>query len=463
MKYLDSSSNTYKEIYAKPSGDTLPIGSQVPFSSLTIPDNWLLCDGRAISRANYSELFAVIGTTYGAGDGSTTFNIPNKKGRTSVGFDSSQTEFNAVGSSGGEKTHTLSVAELAEHRHDGLSWLGDDVSQSITLNGGSDSGYNLPYSGGNAGHHTDIQTYKAGGSQAHNNLQPYQTDVWIIKAKQSAGVVATVVDTLDSTSATNALSANQGKILNDNINSGWINPNETWTYSSVDNPTGVITISGDKTSKYSLGMRIKFTNNSNVIYGIITKISYSSPNTTLTFLHEINPSTSQALHLMQNSAITNNYYSMVKVPYGFPIANEKWTISTVVNTDQVQTNPVNGTWYNLGGVQLLVPVGSWKISVGSTYAAVRDETNITDNWVKSTLSTANNSQSDFEFTKASYHQLPTTNTITAFGTTYCEKRITLTTPTTYYFNLSTIRNNNSVIRINGSVSPTIIKAVCAYL
>ena len=72
---------------------------------------------------------------------------------------------------------------------------------------------------------------------------------------------------------------------------------------------GVITISGDKTTKYSLGMRIKFTNATNIIYGIITKISYSSPNTTLTFLHEIKSlQIVWHLHLMAN-AITNNYYS----------------------------------------------------------------------------------------------------------------------------------------------------------
>ena len=91
-------------------GDTLPIGSQIPFSSLTIPDNWLLCDGSAVSRVDYSELFAVIGTSYGAGDGTTTFNLPNKNGRTSVGFDTNQIEFKAVGKTGGSKY-------IQEHTH----------------------------------------------------------------------------------------------------------------------------------------------------------------------------------------------------------------------------------------------------------------------------------------------------------------------------------------------------------
>src|SRR5574344_2751101 len=136
------------------------------------------------------------------------------------------------------------------------------------------------------------------------------------------------------------------------VNSGWIDANETWTYSSVDNPTGVITITGDKTTKYSLGMRIKFTNNSNVIYGIITKISYSSPNTTLTFLHEINPSTSTALHLMANSAITANYYSSMKVPYGFPISPDSWSVKLIDTSTPTQNTPTQNTWYNLGTLSI---------------------------------------------------------------------------------------------------------------
>src|SRR5574344_506937 len=142
------------------------------------------------------------------------------------------------------------------------------------------------------------------------------------------------------------------------LTTGWISADETWTYSSVDDPTGVITIVGDKTGKYSLGMRIKFTNNSNVIYGIITKISYSSPNTTLTFLHEINPSNSLALHLMANSAITNNYYSSMKVPYGFPLEENKWTITYINTTNQATATPANLTGKQAGTVQKTIPTGA---------------------------------------------------------------------------------------------------------
>jgi hypothetical protein len=74
-------------------------------------------DGAAVSRTTYSDLFALIGTTYGAGNGSTTFNVPNLKGRVPVGLDGSQTEFDALGEAGGEKAHVLTIGEMPAHTH----------------------------------------------------------------------------------------------------------------------------------------------------------------------------------------------------------------------------------------------------------------------------------------------------------------------------------------------------------
>jgi microcystin-dependent protein len=87
------------------------------YAGAVAPAGWLLCDGTAISRTTYAALFAVIGTTYGAGDGSTTFNVPNLKGRVGVGVDTAQTEFAARGQTGGEKAHTLSITEMPSHTH----------------------------------------------------------------------------------------------------------------------------------------------------------------------------------------------------------------------------------------------------------------------------------------------------------------------------------------------------------
>jgi microcystin-dependent protein len=81
------------------------------------PANWLLCDGTAISRTAFSALFSIISTFYGAGDGTSTFNLPNLKQRVAVGQDTSTTWAATLGQAGGEVNHTLLTAEMAAHTH----------------------------------------------------------------------------------------------------------------------------------------------------------------------------------------------------------------------------------------------------------------------------------------------------------------------------------------------------------
>ena len=80
-----------------------PVGLISMYSGTTAPTGWLVCDGSAISRTTYATLFGVIGTTYGSGDGSTTFNLPNLKGKVPVGLNSSDTDFDTIGETGGGK------------------------------------------------------------------------------------------------------------------------------------------------------------------------------------------------------------------------------------------------------------------------------------------------------------------------------------------------------------------------
>lgn len=84
------------------------------FAGSTAPSGYLACDGSAVSRDTYSALFAVIGTTYGAGDGSTTFNLPDLSGRVAIGASTSH----AMGTTGGEESHVLTSGELAAHSHE---------------------------------------------------------------------------------------------------------------------------------------------------------------------------------------------------------------------------------------------------------------------------------------------------------------------------------------------------------
>ena len=96
---------------------TVPIGTGFDFYGTTAPENYMFADGSAISRTTYAALFAVIGTTYGVGDGSTTFNLPDKRERVSVMYKSDSTMgttgelFNTLGAKGGEDKHTLAIGE----------------------------------------------------------------------------------------------------------------------------------------------------------------------------------------------------------------------------------------------------------------------------------------------------------------------------------------------------------------
>ncbi len=187
-------------------GDTLPVGSIVPFGSDTVPQNWLLCDGHAVSRTEYAELFSVLGTTYGNGNGTTTFNLPDLRAKfaigkgTAIGEAGENYDFQ-LGDVGGEYSHQLTVAEMPEHSHE-VATTSETGTQGWVYNGNWNST-------------KTVNTKTSGGNQYHNNIPKFLAVNFIIKARQSAGVVATVIDGLDSTSSIDALSAKQGKILNE--------------------------------------------------------------------------------------------------------------------------------------------------------------------------------------------------------------------------------------------------------
>lgn len=184
-------------------GIFVPIGAIMQYGGSSAPTNWLLCDGTPVSRTTYSSLFSAIGTAYGAGDGSTTFALPNLKGKVPVGYDSTQTEFDALGETGGAKTHTLTSSELAAHNHGpgtlGTNTTGDhfhgvtDVFRTVNATpmgytGTATTGYQYDFGAftstdGDHSHTvTTGTTANTGGGGAHNNLQPYVVFNYIIRA-----------------------------------------------------------------------------------------------------------------------------------------------------------------------------------------------------------------------------------------------------------------------------------------
>lgn len=153
--------------------DVLPAGTLLDFAGTASPAGFFLCDGSAVSRTTYVALFNNIGTTYGVGDGSTTFNLPDSRGRTHVGKDNmggvaanritaagSGITGTTLGASGGTQTHTLTTSQLPSHSH-GL------LTSPIALAGGGNQVHN-----GTTGGNNGITTSSAGSDTAHNNTQP---------------------------------------------------------------------------------------------------------------------------------------------------------------------------------------------------------------------------------------------------------------------------------------------------
>lgn len=137
-----------------------------PYAGSVAPAGYLLCNGQAVSRTTYAALYAICGTAYGAGNGSTTFNVPNLQGVIPVAQLVADPNFGTIGGIGGEATHTLIVNEIPSHTHNLPSYVGGSNPGPGGLpvaNATTGGPYNKSTDGG------------TGGGVAHNNVQPYQT------------------------------------------------------------------------------------------------------------------------------------------------------------------------------------------------------------------------------------------------------------------------------------------------
>lgn len=179
----------------------VPAGIINQYGGSTAPSGYLMCTGQSISTTEYPALFQAIGYTYG-GSGA-NFNVPNLQGRVPVGRDATQTEFDALGEAGGNKTHTLTVNEMPSHTHTQDAHNHTQNSHLHTSSSGSPfvtdlgAGNALPTASGNnygfrnngantasttaTNNATTATNQNTGGGQAHNNLQPYIVLNYIIK------------------------------------------------------------------------------------------------------------------------------------------------------------------------------------------------------------------------------------------------------------------------------------------
>lgn len=172
------------------------IGTVIPYPSAVVPESWRACDGSALSKTEYPELYSVLGSTFGA-ETATEFYLPDLRGRTVIGTSDSH----ALASTGGAETTTLTVSQLPSHTHTVSGSVASNgahthtyhyysssaPSKSTTIQSTANNSY-LTRSEGidNAGEHTHTLTLEAGntGSGASiPNMQPYNTLNYIIKVK----------------------------------------------------------------------------------------------------------------------------------------------------------------------------------------------------------------------------------------------------------------------------------------
>jgi len=186
----------------------LPAGAMMPYAGASEPSGWLFCYGQAVSRTTYAALFTALATTYGAGDGSTTFNLPDLRGRVIAGQDdmggtsanrltglSGGVDGDVLGATGGAESHTLLTAQMASHTHSVTGTAASAGAHSHTLTNGTgavggtavtaqytdNTGAKATSTDGAHTHSVSGTAAAAGSDQAHNNVQPTIVLNYIIK------------------------------------------------------------------------------------------------------------------------------------------------------------------------------------------------------------------------------------------------------------------------------------------
>ena len=165
----------------------IPTATIVPWSDSSVPSGFLECNGAAVSRTTYSALFAIIGTTYGAGDGSSTFNVPDLQDNVAIGKSNNK----ALGSTGGANTVTstgnvggstanasLSTPQIASHSHS-QGAVGTQANENPGNGQRARRQGNTGSAGGGGGHSHNMSATFSG--DATSVVQPYLTIIYIIK------------------------------------------------------------------------------------------------------------------------------------------------------------------------------------------------------------------------------------------------------------------------------------------
>jgi len=164
-----------------------PVGAVLDYAGTTAPTGWLFCYGQEISRTTYAALFTAISTTYGVGNGTTTFNVPDLRGRVVAGQDdmggtsanrltglSGGVDGDVLGGAGGSQSHTLTVTEMPSHSHSDSGHAHGTQAYDVAGAGsfGLQAGGGAQRAGSSGTHTGWAVLSNTGGGGAHNNVQP---------------------------------------------------------------------------------------------------------------------------------------------------------------------------------------------------------------------------------------------------------------------------------------------------
>lgn len=190
-------------------------------------------------------------------------------------------------------------------------------------------------------------------------------------------------------------------------------------------------------------------------YGIITAISFSTNTTCVVQVPEGDT-------IPTSGGISGVSYATSKTPYGFPAGKGKWRLGCFIKTQTTQSSPTQNTWYNMtptsgtaGGSVLNIPIGDWMVG----YDASSQMVGSTNTIFLITLSTANNTESDSEYT----HRMGSAGANTLLYAAHREKDQSLSAATSFYLNNKTDQTGGTSLANNGNNATTVIYADCALL
>lgn len=239
----------------------------------------------------------------------------------------------------------------------------------------------------------------------------------------------------------------------DALSTGWQTGPGTWTYSSADSPTFVLTTSVDLSSFIGVGARIKLTQTTEKFF-IVTAIS----GTTITLYGGTD-------YTLTAAAITSPYFSIMKAPIGFPLDPTKWSV-LVTDATQRSGAITGSTWTNIGSTnaQITIPIGVWDVYVKAAAFVDRTSTGTGDS-CSGALSTASNTNSDPEMSSmVGYYGSAVAGSSDLIGGELCiRKTLVLAAKTLHYLNWYTQNAGTCTQNPTNFGGTMVLRAVCAYL